>query len=168
MMGMEPVNSTPTKDTCSHTGRHVSGQGMTPSYNVPADTEQKQELFLKAIARVKTLRKASELTGVSRNTVRRWRDENVNGFRERFADACEDYIESLEDKMYELIGEMRVGHNPTLLIFALKALRPDTYRDLSTVPNEGARDLLRKLEQWQVAHSEKVESPVQKAGILGL
>ena len=125
----------------------------------------RQELFLKSYAEVGTIRKAAGIVHVGRNQVHQWREENVNGFRERFAAAHEDYIETLEAKMYDLIGEMRVGHNPTLLIFALKALRPAVYRDLSQVPADGARDVIRALEQWKLDHpsdSEKVPPKDEK------
>ena len=75
----------------------------------------------------------------------------MDGFRERFNEAMDDFADALEEIMFGLLEEMKVGHNPTLLIFALKALRPLKYRDLTTVPDEHARELLRKLEQFTAA-----------------
>ena len=112
------------------------------------DTARRQQLFLDAIKEVGTLRKAAAAAHISRSTVAKWRADNTDGFRERFNEAMDDFADSLEAKMFDLLGEMRVGHNPTLLIFALKALRPLKYRDLTTVPDENARELLRKLEQF--------------------
>ena len=115
------------------------------------DTGFRQQLFLDAIKEVGTLRKAAAAAKISRSTVAKWRADNTDGFRERFNEAMDDFADSLEAKMFELLGEMRVGHNPTLLIFALKALRPLKYRDLTTVPDEHARELLRKLEEFTAA-----------------
>ena len=115
---------------------------------VAVDTGMRQQLFLDAIKEVGTLRKAAAAAHISRSTVAKWRSENTDGFRERFNEAIDDFADSLEEKMFDLLAEMKVGHNPTLLIFALKALRPLKYRELTTVPDENARELLRKLEQF--------------------
>lgn len=109
---------------------------------------QKQELFLTALKEVGTIRRAVVVAKTGRSTVDRWRKDNVNGFRARFDEAMSDFADMLEAKMFDLIGEMKVGHNPTLLIFALKALRPLKYRELTQIPDENARDLLRKLEEF--------------------
>ena len=110
---------------------------------------QKQALFLQAFRDTGTIRKASALAEVGRSTVQRWRTDNVDGFRARFDEALDDFADGLEAKMFEMLAEMKVGHNPTMLIFALKALRPLKYRELTQIPDENSRDLLRKLEQWQ-------------------
>ena len=113
------------------------------------DLTQKQELFLDALKEVGTLRKAAVAAHVGRSTIQKWRADNVNGFRDRFDAALDDFADLLETTMFDLINEMKVGHNPTLLIFALKALRPLKYRELTQVTDEKAQDLLRKLEDWR-------------------
>mgnify|MGYP001564126500 FL=1 len=65
-----------------------------------------------------------------------------------------NFADIIEDKALALIQESKVGHNPTLLIFMLKALRPLKYRELTQIPDEHARDLLRKLEEWKAARPD--------------
>ena len=125
---------------------------------------EKQRLFLDAVRGVGTIRKAAEIAHVGRSTVQVWRQENVNGFRGLFEEAQDDFVDGLEAKMFALIDEMKVGHNPTLLIFALKAARPLKYRELTQVPDEAARDLLRKLEEWQ--KKPEVMAADKPAGLL--
>ena len=142
------------------------------------DTAQKQQMFLDALREAGTLRKSAELAHVGRSTVAQWRADNVNGFRARFDEALDDFADKLEAKMFELLGEMRVGHNPTLLIFALKALRPIKYRELTQIPDEHARTLLKRLEEFapkvvaapesadaaQLSPMEQVEQLLKRAG----
>ena len=106
----------------------------------------KQQTFLVALRELGTVRKAAEVAHVGRSTVQRWRAENVNGFRAEFLEAIEHFTDGLEDQVFELLKDMKVGHNPTLMIFMLKALRPHKYRELTQVQDDHARDLLRKLE----------------------
>ena len=110
------------------------------------DLTAKQQAFLIAMRESGTIRKAAEIAHVGRSTVQRWRDENVNGFRAAFLDAEDHFVDGLVDHVYTLLKDMKVGHNPTLMIFMLKALRPNTYRELTQVQDDHARDLLRKLE----------------------
>ena len=116
-----------------------------PSPSSPTITE-KQSNFLTALKEVGTMRKAAAAAHVGRSTVDSWRKENLNGFRALFDEALDDFADKLESKMFDLLDEMRVGHNPTLLIFALKALRPLKYRELTQIPDSHAAELMRKLE----------------------
>ena len=110
------------------------------------DLTAKQQAFLIAMRELGTIRKAAETAHVGRSTVQRWREENVNGFRAAFLEAEDHFVDGLVDHVYTLLKDMKVGHNPTLMIFMLKALRPNTYRELTQVQDDHARDLLRKLE----------------------
>ena len=112
----------------------------------PIDLTAKQQTFLVAMRELGTIRKAAETAHVGRSTVQRWREENVNGFRAAFLEAEDHFVDGLVDHVYTILKEMRVGHNPTLMIFMLKALRPNTYRELTQVEDDHARALLKKLE----------------------
>ena len=61
--------------------------------------------------------------------------------------------------MFTMLKDMKVGHNPTLMIFALKALRPLKYRELTQVPDDHARELLRKLEMLNAVSSVVADKP---------
>lgn len=131
------------------------------------DISSRQKLFLDALRTMGTIRKAAALAHVGRSTVDKWRSDNTNGFRALFDEALDDFADGLEDKMFALLEEMKVGHNPTLLIFALKAARPLKYRELTQIPDDHARELLRKLELLvPVAAPELVDKPDPQATVL--
>lgn len=132
------------------------------------DLTQKQQLFITALRESGTIRKAAELAHVGRSTVQRWREENINGFRGQFDDAMDHFTDGLEDKMFALLGEMKVGHNPTLMIFALKALRPLKYRELTQVQDEHARALLKKLETFTAKAAKEIEGGRGKSELTAL
>ena len=116
---------------------------------IAPDLSQKQQLFLDAFRLAGTIRKAAAAARVGRTTVNKWRANNINGFRARFEEATDDFADEIEEMLFERIRAQGPGHNPTLAIFMLKALRPLKYRELTQVQDDSARDLLMKLESWQ-------------------
>mgnify|MGYP001601337639 FL=1 len=119
-------------------------------YNVSVseaiDLTAKQTAFLIALREYGTIRRAAEIAHVGRSTVQRWREENINGFRAQFLEAEDHFVDGIVDHVYTEMKEWRIGHNPTMPIFMLKALRPNTYRELTQVQDDHARELLKKLE----------------------
>ena len=119
-----------------------------------------QTRFLTAFKECGTLRKAAVAAKVGRSTVAKWRADNTNGFRAHFEDALDDFADDLEAQMFTMLKDMKVGHNPTLMIFALKALRPLKYRELTQIPDDHARELLRKLEMLNAVPSVVADKPL--------
>lgn len=82
------------------------------------------EKFLKALAQNGNVSDACRRANVSKNTVYEWRKKD-KAFAERWQQAIEDAIESLE-----LIAWQRAKTtSDTLVIFLLKSLKPNVYRE---------------------------------------
>lgn len=82
------------------------------------------EKFLKALAQNGNVSEACRRANVSKNTVYEWRKKD-EAFKERWEQALEDAIESLE-----LIAWRRAkATSDTLVIFLLKSLKPTVYRE---------------------------------------
>ena len=113
-----------------------------------------------------TVTAAARLAGVSRETARYWLKEDVHGFKTRVEEASDEFKQNLESWMYSLIFQMRVGHNPTLLIFALKGAMPDKYRDSSKINDEEYKEILEKIRSLPgpVKSTPPVEKVVQAEG----
>ncbi len=119
--------------------------------NITKCTPQKKGKFVAEIGRSGNISQAARLIGVNRRTVYVWRKEDGE-FAAAWDDAKDEYSDHLEaeadrravegvtKQLYfnddgKLIGETR-NYSDTLLIFRLKGLRPDMYKD--RVANEHA------------------------------
>ncbi len=126
---------------------------------------QKKRAFLAAYAQLGTITHASEAAGIDRSAHYRWMREDPN-YPDAFAAAQEKSIERLERELERRAvegvekpvyqGGKKVGtvreYSDTLLIFRLKALRPEMYRDRYHVSAEvthhnGDSELDRSIEQ---------------------
>lgn len=88
--------------------------------------------FLKALADTGVVRAACEAAEVDRATVYKYRDHN-EGFRKQWDEALEASTDALE-----AVARMRATTiSDTLLIFLLKANRPDKYRETRNVEISG-------------------------------
>lgn len=83
-----------------------------------------EEVFLNAYRQCGTVKYAAKKAKVGRTTVYRWREESTR-FAKEFEDAQEDAVQELESAAWE---RAKV-HSDTLLIFLLKANRPEKYRE---------------------------------------
>lgn len=102
----------------------------------------KKRAFLTAFAKVGTVTHAAEIAGVNRDTHRIWlqKDPEYAAAFERAKDAFADLLEKValerategwEEPVFQggkEVGRVRKFSN-TLLIFLLKGLRPDKYRE---------------------------------------
>ncbi len=101
----------------------------------------KKKALVRAYSTTGRITAASRAVGISRRTVYRWRDRD-EGFAWAMADALAEYVEMLEAEadrravegverpIYyrgKVVGTKRVYSN-RLLMFRLKALKPDVYR----------------------------------------
>lgn len=121
--------------------------------------QDRKPTFLAAFADAGTVTTACQIAGVSRQTHYNWLAEDPD-YAEAFAEAREQLVESLESEAVRRAregvaepvfqGGQQVGtvrkYSDTLLIFLLKANRPDKYRDEVRVVTEDLIDAeLRKL-----------------------
>lgn len=118
-----------------------------------------QERFLTVRAQCGNDARAYQEAHVTWRTVKKWKDEDELGFRERYRAALEEYADLLEDILDQHIKALKPGQNILSIIFALKAVRPEKYRELAHRPSEGAWELVRALMQMKGAPSTGAMPP---------
>lgn len=97
-------------------------------------TAENQDRFLAMVREVPVIKSACEAADVPRTTVYRWLDNEA--FAERFTEAREVAVESLEKLAWDWArGAGKLKPNTALLIFLLKAGRPEVYRDRVAIMN---------------------------------
>ena len=112
--------------------------------NRPEDVVARQEKFLEAYNEYGTIKHACQRVGLRRETVNRWRREDVNGFASFFEGAKEDFAEEIEQTVFQ--RAMEPDCPPVLQIFVLNGLKPDKYRPQTHVTDETAKDVMRELK----------------------
>src|ERR671918_217186 len=80
----------------------------------------RQELFLKAFAKLGKVYRAADAASVPVNTVNSWQFNDTHHFKKRMAEAHERYVEQCEAEMDETIKSRPVA-TQVLQIFRLKA-----------------------------------------------
>ena len=90
----------------------------------PSAVMKRQDAFLNYYAELGSLRSACRQMGLNRQTVKNWKNKDVNDFRNRLKMAEEDFADKLHDISLERIESQKPSHNPTLLIAALNAHHP--------------------------------------------
>lgn len=96
-------------------------------------TPEKREKFLNKLREIPNVSRACRLAKVSRMTVYRLKESDPD-FAAAWADALEEGIETLEAKAFERAKR----DSDTLMIFLLKAHKPQIYRDrLALTDGEG-------------------------------
>jgi hypothetical protein len=90
----------------------------------PARKSPKQELFLRAFSKCGIVSLAARQAKINKATHYKWLKDDPS-YGERFAQGQETAIEYLE----ELLLRQAEGGNIAAIIFALKAARPEKYRD---------------------------------------
>jgi hypothetical protein len=98
-----------------------SSGGKTPIEN----GHLKKQAVLSAFKNCANVTKACEIADIARATFYGWLKEDPE-FKAAYEAAREEAVEVLED---EAIRRATVGGSDTLLIFLLKAARPQKYRD---------------------------------------
>lgn len=113
-------------------------------------TPEKDERFLAALAEGQKVGSACRAVGYSRTSTYEWREADAQ-FAARWQEAIDDAVERMEaeadrravDGTLKPVFHQGVecGHvrefSDTLLIFRLKALRPDVYRERASVEHTG-------------------------------
>ena len=154
---------------------------MTPR-NVPSAPYKKGK-FLKAFADTGMVGKSAVLAGVNRKTVYRWRQTDQT-FSKAFEEAKEEVLESLEAEAMRRAKDgvpvpiyhqgKEIGtiqkYSDLLLIFLLRALKPEKYRDnfgqssetwteLDTRMSDAKASLAKKLERLCAQHPVSQGTP---------
>lgn len=115
-------------------------------------TEKATERFLEAVRQGASITKAADLAGVGRRTAYEWREEDAD-FAQAWDDALEAWTDELEDEATRRAHEgvatphffkgQVCGHaqrfSDSLMIFMLRARRPEKYRD--QVEHSGSIDV---------------------------
>jgi hypothetical protein len=96
-------------------------------------TPKKRELFLSALAEGCSITAACERAVIVRSTAYDWRKTDA-AFAAAWDDALEAGTDTLED---EAVTRAKDGSD-TLLIFLLKARRPDKYKDRVSTEHAGS------------------------------
>lgn len=114
-------------------------------------TPLKESKFLEALRESASVTKACEIAAIGRRTAYQWRaatPEFAQQWDETLADAIEDLeaearrraIRGIEKGVWhqgQLVGT-ELQYSDTMLIFLLKAAKPDKYRDRASVEHTGA------------------------------
>jgi L-rhamnose mutarotase len=87
-------------------------------------TPERAEKFLKALAEMPNVARAARLTGVSRYTVYEHRKNDLV-FAAQWLEAIETAVQALEEKAWKRAQLT----SDTLMIFMLKAHKPEVYRE---------------------------------------
>ena len=95
--------------------------GKTPDMN----GHLKKPAVLSAFKKCASVTKACEIADISRSSFYEWLKEDPE-FKAAYEAAREEAVQVLED---EAIRRATIGGSDTLLIFLLKAARPQKYRD---------------------------------------
>ena len=113
------------------------------------ETLRKQDRFLEAYSKCGVITKSAKLTGVSTETVRNWRRNDII-FLERYREATESYNDHLEEILNDLVDEMHKNldykANPTLLIFKMNGAMPEKYKGANQASSE-AKDVLSEFRK---------------------
>ena len=110
-------------------------------------TITRQDLVLESYANVGTLKASCEAIDRTYEMADRWVRLDIHHFKRRLAVAREQYTASLEVLMHNRLTDPTGNRgSDVLLMFNLKAKRPDVYRETPVVINmDASRDLQDKL-----------------------
>lgn len=105
-----------------------------------------QKRWLQAYATVGNVTKACEIAEVGHTTVYDWLNAD-EGFKASYAQSAEIFTDSLEQTMWDRLAEPEGNRgSDILLMFALKARRPDIYRDLAIVVDDKAIEAMSEVK----------------------
>ena len=129
------------------------------------ETWTNQQRFLEAYAVAGTIRSASPVAQVGRETVRLWQKGDVFSFRARFEAAQEKHADHLEDIMFSRIEDPQGNRgSDVLVIFAVKAAKPDKYREAVVFTDDTSKDVLKQLQAGRTKRTTtEEEAPETKA-----
>mgnify|MGYP003149141711 CR=1 FL=1 len=122
-----------------------------------------QELVLGHYAKIGNMTQACKMAGVGRTTAFEWQTRDAQGFRDRYDKAREAYADSLEKLMHERLSDPTGNRgSDILLMFNLKARRPEVYGDKVTVQDDTSRDMLSILRARPGSRVEVIEGTAKE------
>jgi hypothetical protein len=109
----------------------------------------RQTHFLEAFAKLGRIGEAAEAVGITRWAVDQWQDKDLYSFRKRMEKAHQGYVESLEGMVDNRLNNPQGNRgSDILLMFKLKAERPEKYReDVKVVGIDASKMMLDKLRE---------------------
>ena len=124
----------------------------------------KQDIALAAYEQVGTLKSGAEACGYGYYAAWQWVQRDTHHFRYRLSLAKEKHADHLEELMHSRLTDPQGNRgSDVLLMFDLKAKRPDVYRELPVIlGSDQSREVLARLSammQAQLAAPVAVEAP---------
>ena len=116
----------------------------------PELVKARQDAFIAAYGECGSIRAACQASEVSRSAYYGWMNNNVQGFKEKFATARDMFREMLQDIAVERVKTQKPNDNPVLLIALLNAHYPELYKKDAQVTNAGKEIM----EEWKKFLSE--------------
>ena len=110
----------------------------------PSSSTLAQRKVLGAVSVGLSLTRSATLAGVSMPTVQRWRRDGDESFRDALDDARERGTQYLEDAALERATDME-RPSDALLMFLLKARRPEVYRERLDVRASGRVERVKRI-----------------------
>lgn len=124
-------------------------------------TLRRKRLYLEALAKVGVITYAAKVAGISRQTVYEWLEADPD-FARRHQEALLESTERMEQEAWRraVLGTTkpiyyrgrRIGtlreHSDTLLIFMLKARKPETYRERVDVDARVKQQVTLAPDEW--------------------
>jgi transposase len=95
-------------------------------------TPEMEQAFLDALCDGYSVNRAAKAAGIGRRTAYEWRDADPE-FKQRWLEAVEAGTDTLEDEA----RDRAMDTSDTLLIFTLKARRPEKYRENVNLNHSG-------------------------------
>lgn len=123
---------------------------MPGQHKVGADTLARQfdsqENFLKVYADKGSILGATKVMDLTRTTVYRWINGNLQGFKDRLEHAQHDFREYLQQIMFDRIKDPQGNRGSDVLVmFAIKGHWREKYGDAAIPMDSSALDLLSEL-----------------------
>ena len=109
--------------------------------------KERQDRFLDSYSVLGSIRSATEVAGIGRRIVHRWKAEDTYGFKERFEESKHNFREMLQDLAVERVREQGAKDNPVLLITLLNAHWGEKYRPQTSNAQEEAKDILIEMKK---------------------
>ena len=133
---------------------------------------ERQEQYLAAFIRQGAHVRTCQSTGISRHTAIYWEEHNIYGFRERLKLAQQAHTERWESLMDKRLEDPQGNRgSDVLLMFKLKALDPQKYRELP-VSDHGALaqglSVLMQLGRMSQGAAPQLQAPSTDATVRDL
>ena len=124
------------------------------------DIRKKQDAFLSIYSQGASVKLASQGANTTRWSVKRWVDDDLLGFRDRFDSANADFKDSLIEMAMHRLNEQKATDSPLLLITMLNAYIPEKFRPTSASTEEVAKDTIKEMRT--LAKNAFVAKPVEE------